>query len=520
MGERTWTNVRAVIKMVLHLLGVDQGRNAYRRVSVTVQLLVAAWGVYRFRPGPSGLVSRLWGALAPVAPGTTVLGMMWLMYFMRNVTLLLGLNAPRTSLRTGPDKLYSPSFSRVRWILTALDAGVLSTYKIGWAPLRNTLSILLGALYLIFSRKAEIKVRSFQQVIDHDMIRACWQKGRHPVLRLVRDFEMPQLPTRREVFFARPESDGGGQVRALLLYNGPESDLRDESLQASRKLVLSFPGGGFVAMNPEDHEDYLSVWAKELKVPILTVDYRKAPEDPYPAGLNDCWQVYNQLVATGGSSIFGGSSPLEIVLVGDSAGGNLVAAVTMMAIDKPGMQRPIGVHMIYPALNLDMWLWTDGPRPVHNVTGSSMADETNGQSMASIVRFMLDGVLPMTYMRHIGVSYLGSPPSHNPRDWHVSPVFAPEHLLKEFPDTYIHAGSSDPLIDDSLSFMHKLQLHGQADPKLHVFPGVSHAYMHVTGLLPEAKEAMALSMSWISQLLNLDNCDLQQPVNASNIAKL
>ena len=94
--------------MVLHLLGVDQGRNAYRRVSVTVQLLVAAWGVYRFRPGPSGLVSRLWGALAPVAPGTTVLGMMWLMYFMRNVTLLLGLNAPHTSLRTGPDKLYSP----------------------------------------------------------------------------------------------------------------------------------------------------------------------------------------------------------------------------------------------------------------------------------------------------------------------------------------------------------------------------------------------------------------------------
>ena len=53
-----------------------------------------------------------------------------------------------------------------------------------------------------------------------------------------------------------------------------------------------------------------------------------------------------------------------------------------------GMQRPTGVHMIYPALNLDMWLWTDGPRPVRNVTGSSMADETNGQSMASIVRVL------------------------------------------------------------------------------------------------------------------------------------
>ena len=57
------------------------------------------------------------------------------------------------------------TFSRVRWILTALDAGMLSTYKIQFAPLRHLVSLAMGLTYLVFSRKAELKVRSFQQVI-------------------------------------------------------------------------------------------------------------------------------------------------------------------------------------------------------------------------------------------------------------------------------------------------------------------------------------------------------------------
>eukprot|EP00656_Telonema_subtile_P047173 TRINITY_DN5402_c0_g3_i8.p1 TRINITY_DN5402_c0_g3~~TRINITY_DN5402_c0_g3_i8.p1 ORF type:complete len:337 (+),score=67.12 TRINITY_DN5402_c0_g3_i8:469-1479(+) len=318
------------------------------------------------------------------------------------------------------------------------------------------MSILMGALYLVFSRKAEIKVRSFQQNIDHNMIRACWTKGRHPLLRLVRDLDMPVMSVRYEAFV--PRSDGNGDVRVLVMYNGSESELRNEQRKGPRKLLLSFPGGGFVAMNPEDHEDYLSVWAAELNVPVVSVDYRKAPEDPFPAGLNDCWDVYQSLVCDSAKLVFGTPcEELQIAVVGDSAGGNLAAAVTFMAISKPGMTVPVGVHLIYPALTLDLGLWVEGGNEVSNVTGHSKQAEGTGRSMASLVKFMQDGVLPFTYMRQIGLDYLGSPPSVDPGNWRVSPLNAPLELFRQFPDTYIHAGSADPLIDISISFLRKLQ---------------------------------------------------------------
>ena len=48
-------------------------------------------------------------------------------------------------------------------------------------------------------------------------------------------------------------------------------------------------GGGFVSMSSRSHQTYTRKWAKELQVPIFSVDYRKAPDHPYPYGIDDCW---------------------------------------------------------------------------------------------------------------------------------------------------------------------------------------------------------------------------------------
>jgi hormone-sensitive lipase len=120
-------------------------------------------------------------------------------------------------------------------------------------------------------------------------------------------------------------------------------------------LVLHVHGGGFVSMSSGSHQNYTRIWANELKVPIFSVDYRLAPKDKFPAALNDVWQVYYWIVRY--SEAFLGIKPGKIILVGDSAGGNLVCAVTVMAIER-GFRVPDGLVLCYPALSLSRDIFT------------------------------------------------------------------------------------------------------------------------------------------------------------------
>lgn len=115
-------------------------------------------------------------------------------------------------------------------------------------------------------------------------------------------------------------------------------------------VVLHVHGGGFIGMSSYSHQIYTRKWANELKLPVFSVDYRKAPEFPYPMALDDCLEAYLWLVYVF-PQIFMGSVK-KIILVGDSAGGNLIAALTNLII-RLDLRKPDGIFMIYPALNLD-----------------------------------------------------------------------------------------------------------------------------------------------------------------------
>ncbi|KAK7865290.1 hypothetical protein R5R35_012585 [Gryllus longicercus] len=108
-------------------------------------------------------------------------------------------------------------------------------------------------------------------------------------------------------------------------------------------LLLHVHGGGFVAQSSRSHETYLRDWAVRLGVPIISVDYSLAPRAPYPRALEEvfyayCWALKNCRLL--------GSTAEQIILIGDSAGGNLNLAVTMKCIEM-GIRQPSALFLAY-----------------------------------------------------------------------------------------------------------------------------------------------------------------------------
>jgi acetyl esterase/lipase len=114
----------------------------------------------------------------------------------------------------------------------------------------------------------------------------------------------------------------------MLFFPGDEA-----ALAKATQLVIDYPGGGFIAMGPECHEERLRIWAKRTGKPVLSIDYGKAPEcewplacrqtlikpDPYPWAIEEGFDAYRTLQETKGSGIGINSGKLSIVITGDSA---------------------------------------------------------------------------------------------------------------------------------------------------------------------------------------------------------
>jgi acetyl esterase/lipase len=115
----------------------------------------------------------------------------------------------------------------------------------------------------------------------------------------------------------------------LLFFDGSE-----KQLASATELVVDFPGGGFIAMGPDCHEERLRSWAKRTGKPVLGIDYGKAPEcesrlvannditlitDPYPWAIEEGFDAYRTIQETKGRCIGMKSGRLGVVLTGDSA---------------------------------------------------------------------------------------------------------------------------------------------------------------------------------------------------------
>ncbi|HEX8307096.1 MAG TPA: alpha/beta hydrolase [Allosphingosinicella sp.] len=152
--------------------------------------------------------------------------------------------------------------------------------------------------------------------------------------RYVADAEVGELAVIRDLACPGP----GGEI-PLRLYDSRES-------REAGPLLLFFHGGGFVFGDLDTHEPFCAEAARQLDLPVLAVDYRLAPEHPFPAGAEDCIAAA-RWAAAGPAEL--GRAVTGLVTAGDSAGGNLAIVVGLALRDEPAAVSVIAQWPIYPA---------------------------------------------------------------------------------------------------------------------------------------------------------------------------
>lgn len=231
--------------------------------------------------------------------------------------------------------------------------------------LRDLASLVFTVYYLIAAEQADEKVRRIRGTLTLEHLRVSWNKATSPYLWTMASLLRPRLTrySPRAIRIPRPiHSAHSEPVSAWLYFDGPLSALKDQSA-----IILDVPGGGFVAMGPRNSEDKLLSWAGRLKVPILSIDYKKAPEYAYPYALHECYDVYHTIITTNGRCLgLSGLKRPRIMVTGESAGGNLAVGLILMVLQsamahgwkgEDVLPRPDGVVLAYPALNMRVESW-------------------------------------------------------------------------------------------------------------------------------------------------------------------
>jgi acetyl esterase/lipase len=136
---------------------------------------------------------------------------------------------------------------------------------------------------------------------------------------------------------------------------GPAGDIKlrlfdARATRGSGPLMLFFHGGGFVLGDLDTHEPFCAEMARALDLPVLAVDYRLAPEHPWPAGIDDAIAAA-RWAATSPNAL--GSAVTGLVTCGDSAGGNFAIVVGLSLRDEPAAVPVIAQWPIYPAADPD-----------------------------------------------------------------------------------------------------------------------------------------------------------------------
>lgn len=275
-----------------------------------------------------------------------------------------------------------------------------------------------------------------------------WSLSTLPVIRTrVHSSFKPGHSTRCEVCWIT----GIDERLRLCLYR-PKGIARTAILPA----ILYIHGGGFVLGQPEMADDYLADLADELGAIIVAVDYRLAPEHPFPAPLEDC---YTALAWLSGNHRALGLDPQRVVVMGHSAGGGLAAALAILARDRA--EYPLaGQVLIYPMLDHRTGS-EQSPHPSRDTGTFSWLPAPN-QFCWHCLRgdYTLDD-------ERIGL---------------FSPSRQPD--LGGLPPSFISVGSQDLFLEEDIDYATRLSRAGVAT-ELHVYPGAPHMFDQLPGRITD-----------------------------------
>lgn len=196
--------------------------------------------------------------------------------------------------------------------------------------INKTMKLALKALsYPDLDLKKTYKLRRQMSNIAHPYLKPLYKIWDHKVSSI--DYEIPVR------IFMPPEK------KSINITN-----LHDDSL-VNRKILIFFHGGGFVTGNIDSYSSICANMAKQTGNLVVSVDYRLAPEYHFPAAPEDCYAVTREIFMD--ANLFGVKEE-DITLIGDSAGGNLAAVVSLMARDR-GEFLPSKQILLYPSTGND-----------------------------------------------------------------------------------------------------------------------------------------------------------------------
>jgi epsilon-lactone hydrolase len=234
--------------------------------------------------------------------------------------------------------------------------------------------------------------------------------------------------------------------------NGVKAEWITANNAASDRVILYLHGGGYVMGSVDTHRELVARISKAAQARALALDYRLAPENPFPAAVDDSITAYRWLLAQG-------YKPGRIVIAGDSAGGGL-AVSTLLALRDIGSPAPAGAVCMSP--------WVDF--------------EAEGASMTS--RAERDMLVSREAILNLAKLYLGEQGSL--REPLAAPINA---VLNDLPPLFIQVGDAETLLDDSTRLADHAEEAG-VDVTLQIWEEMPHVWQLAAPVLPEGQEAI------------------------------
>jgi len=250
-------------------------------------------------------------------------------------------------------------------------------------------------------------------------------------------------------------SQGGRSVPVRIYYP------TRKSMKGNHPVTLYFHGGGFVLGSVEEYHMMVSKLARVTRQIVVSVEYRLAPDHPFPAGLDDCYAVYRWVREN--AKIIGGDGR-KICVMGDSAGGNIATVITLRCRDDQYPQ-PSSQVLLYPGVS-----FVDTIYPSRQYFGQS---ET--------MKYILDEA----FLRRVKSQYMGD--ETNDRHPYLSPLEAELH--PDLPPALVITAECDPIRDDGRLYAEKLKAAGiQVEHR--EYSGMIHGFMSFHMILADALDAM------------------------------
>jgi monoterpene epsilon-lactone hydrolase len=235
-------------------------------------------------------------------------------------------------------------------------------------------------------------------------------------------------------------------------------------------VILYFHGGVYVIGSASSSVPLVSDLVRRTGTKTITLEYRLAPEHPYPAAVDDARAAYEGLLAQG-------IAPAQIAMAGESAGGGLAVA-TLLALREAGVPLPSCAYLMSPYVDLTL-------------TGDSLVEKQE-----------FDPLLTPDGLRARVPDYVGAADASDPL---ISPIFGD---LRELPPLLIQVGSHEILLSDALRLAGRAAI-SDVPVLLDVTPGVPHVFQAYAGVLDEAGAALDRATDFLKTQLGHALVDTQ-----------